>query len=297
MRAFKLILLFFLVQQIKAVGQPKADSTNLPKLTIDTSVIDSKKIDIKPTYQSTLDRLLTANEFINLRQNPVAFISKKKQTHGKEYLFYLFSSIILAFGLFKVFYARYFHNIFRVFFNTSLRQNQLTDLLLQARLPSLIFNIFFSITGGLYVWLLLTHYYTFNKEYDNKVLFFCILAISVIYIIKFCVLKFIGWITDMSTALDTYIFVIFLVNKIIGITLIPFIVFLAFAPSMLFKSTVILSLLVLSSFFLIRFFRSYSLLQFQIHFSRIHFLLYIISLEILPLLVIYKLSLSLFLKT
>lgn len=296
MRVFKLILIFFLVQQINAVAQPNADSNNLPKFIIDSSITDSNNINIKSTHQSTLNKLLAANQFINLRQNPVAFVTQKKQVHSKEYLFYLFSSLILAFGLFKVFYARYFHHIFRVFFNTSLRQNQLTDLLLQARLPSLIFNIFFSITGGLYVWLLLTHYYIFTKESANKLLFFCIVTVSVIYIIKFCVLKFIGWITDMDTALNTYIFVIFLINKIIGVTLIPFIVFLAFAPPMLFKGTVIFSSLVLGSFFIIRFFRSYSLLQYEIHFSRVHFLLYIISLEILPMLVIYKLSVSVFLK-
>ncbi|MEO6454001.1 MAG: DUF4271 domain-containing protein [Ginsengibacter sp.] len=296
MRKLKLILIFILVQQIKGYGQLKSDSSNLLKLNIDTSSIsDTIKPPVK-NYQSLLSQLVSVNKYINLRHTPVSFSLKPRQAGGKEYLFYLLSSIILILGLLRIFYTRYFHNIFRVFFNTSLRQNQLTDLLLQARLPSLIFNIFFSITGGVYIWQLLSYYYSINTEYNPRILFFCIVSVGGIYTVKFCVLKLIGWLTGMDAALNTYIFVIFLINKIIGVTLLPFIVLLAFARPVLVHSAIIISLLVLTIFFMMRFLRSYGLLQQQLHLSRLHFLLYIISLEILPLLIIYKLLLRFFLQ-
>src|SRR5204863_5735614 len=97
----------------------------------------------------------------------------------------------------KVFYDRYFKNIFSVFFNTSLRQNQLTDLLLQARLPSLIFNIFFVITGGIYGWLVLTHYNILRQNNFYFLIPLCIFVLGLIYFGKFCGLKLIGWITGM----------------------------------------------------------------------------------------------------
>ncbi|MEO6329830.1 MAG: DUF4271 domain-containing protein [Ginsengibacter sp.] len=320
MRITKLILLFFFIAQGRdfaqtttnslqklnkgSVQKPGIDSVRKIGLDSTSKLKDAFKTNsdsaiVRPrvkTYQSVLHELLLANEYMNVKQQPASLIIKKRQTSGKENLFYLLSCIILIFGLFKVFYAKYFHNIFRVFFNTSLRQNQLTDLLLQARLPSFIFNIFFSISAGAYFWLLLNYYYFINKDSSTKVLIFCIGSIAVIYAAKFCVLKFIGWLTGMSAILNTYIFVIFLINKIIGITLIPFIIFLAFAPDIFVKSSVIISSLVLGIFFLMRFFRSYSILQHQLTLSRIYFFLYIISLEILPLLIIYKLLLSIFLK-
>ena len=159
---------------------------------------------------------------------------------------------------------------------------------MQAKLPSLIFNLFFTITGGLYLWLLLNYYHFISEENNKKALVFCVLAITLIYIIKFCVLKFVGWVTGTIGPVDTYIFVIFLVNKITGIILIPFVILLAFAEPAWYSSIVISSFLVILVLFLLRFMRSYGLLQYQLSISRMHFILYIISIEVLPLLVVYK---------
>lgn len=322
MKIFILILIFSFVQQI-CFAQPNGDSGKLRKsqqpradsfsrdsghapghvgMTSSKHLSgvpsDSGRVTPPPqreTYHSVLNRLLSRNKFLNLKGTPVLLVSKKRQVPGKEYLFYLISGILVIFGAFKLFYSRYFHHIFRVFFNTSLRQNQLTDILLQAKLASLIFNVFFVLMAGLYLWLLVIHYYP-ETGFGNNILLFCIGAIGITYIIKFCVLKFVGWVTGMSTALNTYIFVVFLINKIIGIVLIPVILALAFAPTSYYKTAVIISLMGICIFFVIRFFRSYGLLQQEVRVSGFHFLLYIVSLEVLPLLIVYKLALRLLLK-
>ena len=115
------------------------------------TIVDSPKIFdsavVHKSYAATLDSFLKKNKFLNYSTAPVSLVIKEKVRSGKETLFYLLATTILLLAMFKVFYSKYFNNIFRVFFNTSLRQNQLTDLLLQAKLPSLIFNIFFIITS------------------------------------------------------------------------------------------------------------------------------------------------------
>ncbi len=300
MRIISLILLLLLLVSVNVFAQSKTDSSiNALALPAASTQLDTLHFKIKlpvKSYQSALNNLLSANRYLDTKEPAVSFSGRKKQRLGKEYLFYLLSIIFLMFGVFKIFYSKYVNDIFRVFFNTSLRQNQLTDLLLQARLPSLIFNIFFTISGGLYVWLLLIHYYFNDKEYNSRVLLLCIAAIACVYIIRYCVLKLIGWISETETAWDTYIFVIFLINKIVGITLIPFIIFLAFAPPFLITGVVNLSFIVLIIFLLMRFFRAYSLLQPQVHFNRLHFFMFTISLEILPLLVLYKVLFNVILK-
>lgn len=325
MKKFLLIVIFFVYaincfSQLKPdSNQVKFDTTNNEQVVRDTIVIDfnannsakgnngsdsilndSNRVNVVPApaaYQYRLSELLKKNKLLNLTQKPVSLKSNKKNHHRKEFLFYLLNSIILVFGIFKVFYAGYFNNVFRVFFNTSLRQNQLTDLLLQAKLPSLIFNIFFTVMGGFYLWLLLDYYHFIDETNNKKALAFCTLTISLIYIFKFFVLKFIGWVTGTIELVDTYIFVIFLVNKITGIVLVPFIILLAFTASPWQYSVVILSYLIIGVLFLLRFIRSYSILQHQLNISRMHFILYVISIEVLPLLVCYKLFLGVLFKT
>lgn len=230
------------------------------------------------------------NKLLNSDAPPVSFAVqfKKEKEKSSESLFYLIMGLVLLLAFLKYFYNRYFTNLFRVFFNTSLRQSQLTDQLLQAKLPSLLFNLFFVITGGLYVFILLRYYQMIPDE-NNQMLFFSSIAIlGLIYLVKFCTLKFTGWITGLSEVTNTYVFIIFLINKIIGIFLVPFIVILSFSDLDIVKTAVLISLMSIVIFLLLRFFRSYSLLQNQLKISRFHFILYIIGIEILPLLLIYR---------
>ncbi|MEP7111225.1 MAG: DUF4271 domain-containing protein, partial [Ferruginibacter sp.] len=191
-------------------------------------------------------------------------------------------------GFFRFFYTRYFNNLFRVFFNASLRQSQLTDQLLQAKLPSLFFNILFVIIGGLYVYLLLRYYGWISDQDFWPVLFYCTLSLGIIYLIKLITLKFTGWLTGFKEVTNTYVFIIFLINKILSILLIPFAVIIAFSMPDLVTAAVIISLLFIGLMFLIRFFRSYGLLQHQLKISRFHFFMYVVGIEIVPVLLIYK---------
>ncbi|MBC7422190.1 MAG: DUF4271 domain-containing protein, partial [Ferruginibacter sp.] len=110
----------------------------------------------------------------------------------------------------------------------------------------------------------------------------------VIYFFKFLSLKFIGWVTGYQQVTNTYIFIIFLINKILGILLLPFIIIMAFSTPVLIKVSALIAILFITLMFLMRFYRSYGLLQHQLKFNRLHFCMYIVGIEILPVLLIYK---------
>jgi hypothetical protein len=260
-----------------------ADSTK-PKADTVVTILQP----VLKSYSSVVNGLLSSNKFINAKEPAVFFIAEKKQIHGKEFVFYTLCIIVLILGLFKTFYSGYFNNLFRVFFNTSIRQTQLTDQLLQARLPSFILNIFFAITTGFYIWLLFKNYHPPRFINSQLLLPVCIMGIGILYFAKYCILKFIGWMSGMQQAADNYIFVIFLVNKIIGIILLPFIIILAFSPPFWINNTTIFSLLVLGLFFLSRYIRTYGVLEYKFPLEPLHFIIYITALEIVPLLLIYK---------
>lgn len=228
------------------------------------------------------------NKFLNNQAEPVSFLVDFKNKKNADSVFYLVAGVVLLLAFFKFFYSRYFTNLFRVFFNTSLRQSQLTDQLLQAKFPSLLFNIFFIISGGIYTYFLLLYYKLMDNESMGLMMAASVLVLGIIYFIKFCTLKFTGWVTGFTEITNTYVFIIFLINKIIGIFLVPFIIIISFSENVIVKIAILISLMSIGLLLLLRFFRSYGLLQNQLKISRFHFTLYIAGIEILPLLLIYK---------
>jgi hypothetical protein len=111
------------------------------------------------------------------------------------------------------------------------------------------------------------------------------------------VLKLFGWILGISEATNTYIFIVFTTNKILGIGLLPFIVGLAFMDNSFYEVVFSLSLCLLGALFLYRFYLSFVSVQKQVSINAFHFLLYIAALEIAPLLLINKLLVSFFSET
>jgi Domain of unknown function (DUF4271) len=240
-------------------------------------------------YNAAIQSLLSSNIYLNSSGQPASLGATIKQRNEKNYLFYLLLGLVSFLAILRFFYARYFTNLFRVFFNTSLRQSQLTDQLLQAKLPSLLYNLLFVVSGGFFLYLVLSLY---NQLPPGSKWWLtipaCIAAIGIIYLAKYATLKFTGWITSYKSPLDTYTFVVFLINKIIGILLVPFVVVMAFAAPDLAQTAAVTALLITALMLLLRFVKSYGLLQGQVKVSRFHFFLYILGIEVLPLLLIYK---------
>lgn len=235
-----------------------------------------------------LQQLLAGNKYLNSQSAPVSLAIKKRTPVKENTVFYILAGLLFFFGIIKSVYARYFSTLFRVFFNSSLRQSQLTDQLMQAKLPSLFFNLIFLVAASLYVYFLLQKISFHNSEFNWMLLLACLLAFAVIYGGKYLAVKFFGWITGFNSEADTYVFIVFLINKIIGICLLPVIVVLAFADDIIVKLLITVSFILIGILLLLRFIRSYGLLEHKLKINRFHFILYIFSFELLPLAIIYK---------
>jgi hypothetical protein len=310
MRLNRLVFLFslFLLLHVYAFAQQinsfphTSDSTKISDSTqFNDSLRSNDTIHIQDSSQPTpniinaadsgLYKIFDYNKYVNSGGELIPFYQSIRNLRSNDFVFYSIALCVLLFAVLRFLYPRYFTNLFRVFFNTSLRQNQLTDQLLQAKLPSLFFNIFFIIAGGWYTYLLL-NYFGKPGTYSNLlVILICSVSLFIIYLVKFSILKFAGWVTGYKQEADIYIFIIFLINKIIGITLIPFIIIIAFSDKNLVEITVMVSFIIIALMTIMRYFRAYSLLQNRLKISRFHFFLYISGIEIIPLFVIYKLAL------
>lgn len=253
------------------------------------SLLTKASVQSKPEDFS-IDRWLLKNKFINIKEQPVSLIEKLHQPAGKEFLFYTLCVVLLILAVFKTIFSGYFKNLFRVYFNTSLRQTQLADQLEQAKLPSFIMNIFFTITTGIYIWLLFNHFHPPRLISSKLLLPFCILSVAALYFTKFCLLKFMGWVSDIPETTNNYIFAIFLVNKIIGIILVPIIILLAFLNTLWLPVITNISIMIFGLFFLSRYIKSYGAIERKFPLNPFHFIIYIVGAEIIPLLLIYKVA-------
>lgn len=271
------------------------EKTTVGKAISDTIQIKTDSLLIKASVQSNAEdfiihRWLLKNKFVNIKEQAVSLIEIPHQPFGKEFLFYTLCVVLLILAVFKTIFSGYFKNLFRVYFNTSLRQTQLADQLEQAKLPSFIMNIFFSITTGIYIWLLFSHYHPPRLISSKLLLPFCILSVAALYFIKFCLLKFMGWVADIPETTNNYIFAIFLVNKIIGIILVPVIILLAFLNTQWLPVITNISIMIFGLFFLSRYIKSYGTIERKVSLNPFHFIIYIVGAEIIPLLLIYKVT-------
>lgn len=214
------------------------------------------------------------------------------QSNSKDSLFYLIVAILFYFATICIFFEKYFNNLMTLFFRVSLRQQQIREQVLQAPLPSLLLNILFVISAGLYACFLL-HYSRWGAGVNFWILYLnCMALLAAIYLVKFVVLKFIGWVFSISRATDIYIFIVFLVNKMLGIFLLPFLIVIIFSGEEWREVFITISLAMVFVFWAYRILASFRPIRNEIKLTPFYFFLYLCAFEVAPLLLIYKVLLT-----
>jgi len=231
----------------------------------------------------------TTNSKESNNTNPFPVIIK--QAESKDFVFYFILSLFLFLGILNAVFKNYFNTMIRVFFKTSLRQSQLTDQLMQAKLPSLCLNIFSVLVTGFYIFTLLNYKKIIGVN-QLEVLIFSCLAVFVIYVGKYFIIQIAGWITGFKHEAVSYTFLIFLVNKLLAITLLPATCIIIFSSSNIGLFTYKISLLAIGIFYLLRCFRSYGIFENKLSLGKFHFLLYILAVEFIPVLLVLKIGLN-----
>jgi hypothetical protein len=224
--------------------------------------------------------------------DPMRYSITIKKWQGKEAIFYAIIALLIFFAMIKNGFNRYMADLFKTYFRTAVNQKQSKEQLLQSPLPSLLLNVFFVLSIGMFIALLL-QYFKLGLDFNFWWLYFySVLGLIAIYVVKFISLKFCGWIFQVSESTNSYIFIVFATNKIIGMTLLPFLVMLVFTYGVVYQASMSLSIIVVAALLIYRFFLSYVSIRNQIRISFLHFFLYLLAFEIIPLLLINKLLFS-----
>ncbi|HMU46669.1 MAG TPA: DUF4271 domain-containing protein [Chitinophagaceae bacterium] len=321
MYRFLITALFFSLTIKTAVSQTNADTSSITskdsvQKNSNTSGIDSivttippkNTVSMRPHPEYTFDidttislsspefsqRILEHHPYFGFGSKAIDFRggSTPKIFKGKEIIFYLLILLLLFFALLKNAFPKYFNDLFRVFFRTTLKQKQISEQLEQTPLPSLLLNGFFVISGGLYMAFIIDHY-KLNPLGNFWILSaYCCAGLSIIYLLKFLSIKTAGWLFSMSEAADSYIFIVFVINKMIGILILPFLILLAFTMGYLNQAGLVLSYCLIGGMLLYRAILTFATIRNQVKVNPFHFFLYLIAFEIAPLLLIGKVVLE-----
>jgi hypothetical protein len=273
------------IKPADSVAAQMRDSFNLVKPFDSSRTAASASVTKKPIdsfYLKLLD-----NPFLKTKAKPIYLVINERQRNPKDEMFYLLAGLLLFLAFIKLVFKRYFNNVFKLFLQPSFRQKQTREQLQHSNLPSLLLNLFFIFSGAAYISLLIEYYDLSNINFWSVLLYTCV-ALLVLYVGKFILLTFAGWVFNAKGATESYIFSVYLINKIMGVILVPFTLVIAFSPAHIINVSITISLLLLLLLFIYRYIVSYGPVRKEVKLSPLHFFFYIFAFEITPLLLIYK---------
>jgi hypothetical protein len=267
----------------------KIKDTNIVPIQIDSSGKRPHVIeDTLYGWVKNTEYNLAQHPYFNFTGKAVPQPELRRVTKDKDLFFYVLLGLFFYFALIKTLFNKYVNNLLAIFLRITLKQQQLREQLLQSPLPSLLLNILFILTGGIYISLLLDFYHQSVTNNFWLQVAYCSALLIIIYTGKLIIMKIVGWIFNIRRATDTYVFIVFLVNKMLGIFLLPFLALIIFEPPEAQQVFVTLSLIFIVLLVLYRFFFSFRPLQNEIRWSLFQFFVYLCAFELAPLFLIYK---------
>jgi hypothetical protein len=262
--------------------------TDSVKRVSDSRLILAPQNPIKDTV--SFKKLMT-HPYLPMQTKPSFRINELHIAPNFDGRFYLIIGMLFYLAFIKVTFPKYFSNLFQLIFQSPVRQKQTREQLQQNNLAALFSNILFILNASIFVSLIAVKNAWVDLSLYNCMLY-CAIAFTGLYLFKFLFLWFSGWLFSQGEAIGNYSFIVFLTNKVMGVFLIPAILLLAFSPVSVQDFAYKTALIVISILFVYRYLISFSIVRASLKVSAFHFFLYLCTCEVLPMFVLYKLTMD-----
>ena len=220
-------------------------------------------------------------------------IEQKFALPNKDVLFYAIIGLLFLYGFLIQIAPQYIAKLFSQFSQSSLRMMQNREQLLQNSVASFIMNFGFVLSFSLMATLVIFNEHLLPINFWEGFFYMCLFFLG-LYTGKYICLTIAGYVFNTIELVETYIFVVFMINKILGVLLIPFIGILAFAAPILHPFAIWGASALMVLLILYRYLFSLTSVRNKLHISSFHFFLYLCAFEIIPLLILYKLIVQYF---
>ena len=210
---------------------------------------------------------------------------------GNDWIFYVFILVFLLLGVSRVFYAKSFLDSFRSFKNINVAHQNFKTQNLKLFFVDVSMVLIFILLFSLLVFTILDQAYQWDRELEPTwYVVICLLSVLG-FGLKLFANKILTEILPFKENLNFSNFIFWSGIKMIGILLIPIVLFSIYNPFVSIELWGFWILITTSSFFyVIYIMRLFKIGKDYIYKSNLHFFLYICASEIAPLFVILKFS-------
>ena len=271
-------------------GLAKKDSATLSAVA--KNVADSLSDSVRKDSLTTAIHTPAVKK--NLQKDTVQLMPGiARKTTGSDIVFYILIFLLFFLGLVKTSFPKYVNSIFTLSFQATFRQTQTKEQMEQNFFPAFMLNVLFVLCGGLFI-TLFAELKRWSQLSFWELFVYATAILLVIYFVKYIVISFTGWVFNVKDAAAEYRFVVFLINKVLAVLMIPFLFLIAYAndPLKNISVTIVICLSIFALF--VRYLVSLARIRKNLSVTAFHFFIYLCAVEIVPLLVIYKI---LFLQT
>ncbi len=288
-KKFYPLLLFFICACFCVKGQKDTLSPNLNNLLggaqADKDSLGGTVTNKQDTAFFSLPATPSFNRYVN---NPVELEPGiKRKVVYTDALFYILLAIFLLLALTKSLFPKYFFQVFKFSYQSILSPKASREQMLQNNLPSALMNLVFLMSGGLLIAMLARYYNWVILDYGELFLYATML-LGAVYLVKFSFVHFAGWVFNAPQFAGMYNNIVFTVNKILGMLLLPLLLIIAFGDDGFKKTAITISACLIIFLFLYRYFFSLATMRSNVNITAFHFFVYLCTVEIMPLLIIYK---------
>ncbi|MCG8329102.1 MAG: DUF4271 domain-containing protein [Chitinophagales bacterium] len=182
---------------------------------------------------------------------------------------------------------------YRAFLNDNLLAQLQRERETVGGIPYYLFYIFAILSIGFFVFLIVQEFeYSFYTQNPWKGLGISIGLLAVLLLAKHTTLSLIGYIFPIQKEIALYSMTIIVFSIIIGIILIPINLLVSFAPEGLTRMITYIALAIIILIYLFRSLRGLFIANKFILFHKFHFLLYICTVEVVPIAIIARVILG-----
>lgn len=240
--------------------------------------------------KSSLKERLLKDKKLGFDKLGILLIDKEHTIIKRETTFYVLLGIVILLTLVMYFFDDYFLSFLQSFTNPSYRLSLTNENYALGYFPSFLLNILFALTGGIFI-AILTQNYISNLGFWKLCGVWAII-LALIYLIKFLVIKFSGILFNAPASARLYTQIVFNVNKLIGILLIPLLWVILFSKNpetdILVKNLYTIFAVLFFILLIYRYFVSFIMIKNRIKANIFHFFIYLCAVEILPVLILLK---------
>jgi hypothetical protein len=246
-------------------------------------VFDYQKKLIQPIPYDSLHTVLEKVE--------VVFPGKKVFRSNPDWLIGVLVLSVILFASVRLIFNKYLSQLIQSTTSYSTFTRLLRERYFNLFHASFRLDLIFNLVLALFIYQILNNFKInlgFSKSYS--VYLICFLIVNGYFIAKKLIYHILGILTESTSEVNEYLFSITVFNRVLGIFLLPVTATIAFLPLTQVEPVLVAGLVIIAVFYLMSLIRGGKIFL-KKHFSISYLILYLCTLEFLPLLLIYNLLL------